>query len=438
MLRDNISLYPYQKIGMSFILEHRYVLIGDEMGLGKTVQAIAAMEYVEQVLVVCPAMLRVTWEKEVKKFSHCSAQAITGAFKIEKIPKVLIVSYEGLKNIPYDLRPDMVVFDECHYLKNAKTARTKTAHGFIWEVKPKYCVGLSGTPIRNNVGEFYSILKLLSYNPVSTNGIPLAEKSQYAFSLKFSQPVTRTIMVKSRRNSKSTSGKPRAVEVTEFKGLRNKELLKKYLQKKYIRRTCKGVLDLPEIVSKTVDLATKDSVTSKKLLVEWERWVKEGKKGEHTTQLKVEAAMEKVPHTCKYALNMLEQGESLVIFSDHIAPIDAIHKTLSKEGVKCGTLTGRDAQKSRATMVEDFQAGKIKVLLCSIQAASTGLTLTAARNLIFNDLSWVPGDIEQARKRIHRIGQDKTCFIHYMVMGSIDENIQEKIREKSELLREVL
>jgi len=434
MLRDDVKLYPYQHIGTAFIKEHRYVLIGDEMGLGKTLQAIAAMVELEQVLVVCPAMLRVTWEKEVRKFSNMSVRKVLVNFDYSRIPKIVVVSYEGLKNIPRDLNPDMVVFDECHYLKNPKAARTKAAHEFIWEVRPEYCVGLSGTPIRNNVGEFYSILKMLSYNPVSSNGMPIAEKSQYAFSLRFSQPITRTITI----GKKGKDDRRRTIEITEFKGLRNKEVLKKYLKNKYIRRTSKGVLDLPPLVSKTINLTDRDSPTSKLLLEEWNRWVKEGKMGEHTTQLKVASAMEKVPYTCKYLFNMLEQGEKVVLFSDHIAPITAIMNTLIKANIKCGRITGQDTQKARQEAIEEFQSGSSRVLCCSIKAASTGLTLTAARNLVFNDLSWTPGDIEQARKRIHRIGQDHACFIHYMSMGDIDSNIQEKLREKAELMRKIL
>jgi SWI/SNF-related matrix-associated actin-dependent regulator 1 of chromatin subfamily A len=435
MLRDDVNLYPYQNIGSAFIKERRYVLIGDEMGLGKTLQAIVAMEGLNQILVVCPAMLRVTWENEVKKFSTMSVGKITGKnFDYAKTPKVVVVSYEGLKNIPTDLNPDMVVFDECHYLKNPKAARTKEAHHFIWEVRPPFCVGLSGTPIRNNVGEFYSILKLLSYNPVSSNGIPLAERSQYAFSLKFSQPVTRTISVA----PKKAGDRKRTIEITEFKGLRNKEMLKKYLHKKYIRRTSKTVLDLPPLSAKTINLTDRDSITSKQLLVEWNSWVKEGKMGTHTTQLKVAAAMEKVPHTCKYLINMVEQGESVVMFSDHVDPITAIAANLNKAGIECGTITGVVTQNKRQEAIQEFQEGRLKVLCCSIKAASTGLTLTRARHLVFNDLSWVPADLEQARKRIHRIGQEHACLIHHMTMGEVDANIQEKIIEKSKLMREIL
>ena len=178
-MRLGVELYPYQKIGQAYIKDHKYVIIGDVMGLGKTIQAISVMEEVRQVVVVCPAMLRNIWVSEVKKFTELSICIVKGkAHDYSEVPRILVVSYEGLKHIPKDLKPDMVVFDEAHYLKNAKAARTQTAHEFIWSLRPKYCVCLSGTPIRNNVGEFFSLLKLMSYTPAAWNGIPIAEKSR--------------------------------------------------------------------------------------------------------------------------------------------------------------------------------------------------------------------------------------------------------------------
>jgi len=434
-----LAAHPYQKIGSRFIKDRKYVLIGDEMGLGKTPQSLAVMEEVCEkggiCVVVCPAMLRFMWRKEIKKFTNLSSAIVKGKdYDFQRVPDVFIVSYEGLKHIPHDLKPAMVVFDECHYLKNPQAQRTKTAHEFIWDIRPEYCVGLSGTPIKNNVGEFYSILKLLSYSPTSSNGIPLKEKSQYAFQLKFSNPITKTINLK----PKDGEQRGRSIEISEFHGLRNKDLLKSYLKNKYIRRVASKVLDLPPITSMNVRLDDKDTITSRRLLAAYNTWIQEGKMGDHITQLKVASAMEKVPFTCSYLLNMTEQGERVVVFSDHVDPLIAIGKTMAKSKVICEEITGNVSSKEREARIDRFQKGRTQVLACSIRAASTGLTLTRARNLVFNDLSWVPADIEQARKRIHRIGQEHPCVIHYMLQGEIDERIQEKILEKSALMKEIL
>ena len=127
-----------------------------------------------------------------------------------------------------------------------------------------------------------------------------------------------------------------------------------------------------------------------------------------------------------------------MVFSDHVSPVDDLVNGLLRLKINSAAITGLVLHSLRDTHVKDFQAVKIKVLVCSIKAASVGLTLTAARNVVFNDLSWVPADLEQARKRIHRIGQEHPCMVHYISMGDIDRGIQERIIEKSRLIKEIV
>ena len=81
---------------------------------------------------------------------------------------------------------------------------------------------------------------------------------------------------------------------------------------------------------------------------------------------------------------------------------------------------------------------KIDVLVCTVLAAGVGLTMTAARVVVFNDIPWVPADIQQAQKRIHRIGQDKPCMVYHVTQGDFDERIQKIVIDKAELIKEIL
>ena len=71
-----------------------------------------------------------------------------------------------------------------------------------------------------------------------------------------------------------------------------------------------------------------------------------------------------------------------------------------------------------------------KVLVCSFSAAAVGLTLTSSRHLVFNDLSWRPDMVEQARKRIHRISQERSCVITSILNGDFDKRIKRKLDAK--------
>ena len=428
-----MKLYDFQEEGRSFIEKHKYVLLGDEMGLGKTIQALAALRgKTGPALIVCPAFLRKTWSNEIDKILvawkdfDLEPVIVTQVGDFDKPmfdeDSVYIISYEMLKKIPETFYPEHIIFDEAHYLKNMKATRTALAHSLIAKTLPETLILLSGTPIKNRVPEFYSILRLLSYCPSKTNGIRIPEKSQYAFNIKFTNPTTRTIMVKHT-----------AREITEFHGVRNTELLKKYLQKKYIRRLAKSVLELPPLITKEVQFGER--------LARDKDYIKAYQEYEETgvlTTLKMELAISKVKYTCSYACDLLEQGEPLVIFSDHIQPVEDIASYLKGKGYKVGAITGKTPTSKRDDVVVSFQNGDLNVLVATIGSASVGYTLTRARNLIFNDYSWVPSDMEQARKRIHRIGQTNHSVIHMVLGSKVDTYILKTIEGKMRTMKKVL
>lgn len=410
-----VKPFEFQKVGIEFILQHKYCILGDEQGLGKTLQAIGVMAAVRprRTLIACPGILRGNWLKEVEKFCTrpFKAQAIySGRDKIASDTEVLVVSYDLMKVVHHKFKPDMVIFDECQYLKNIKAVRTKLAHEAVFLAKPEYMLALSGTPITNGVHEFFSVLKLCSYCPSKSNGDELRERSMFEFAEKYTNVIVRNVPVRSR------GGRSSSVQVTEYRGVKNIEALKQVLKGKYFRRLAKNQLDLPAITTKRV-LLNMNSKLDEELFEAWNDWSKDREKSSHISRLKLEAAMAKAPHTSQYVQDLVEQGEKVVVFSDHVEPVKSMAEALRKKKIKVATIHGAINASERQRAVESFQGGDVQVLLCTIKTAATGITLTSAKNLVFNDLSWVPADIDQARKRIHRIGQTGRCVIHTMVMG---------------------
>jgi len=420
MLRPEIELYDFQKVGKKFIETRKYVLIGDSMGLGKTLQSISTMEHGERMLVICPAMLRTNWLNEIEKFTKLKAKIADAKFDWSDVPDVVISSYANVKNIPFDFYADHITLDECHYIKNIQSQRTKAVHKLVKHFNPNYLIGLSGTPITTSVVEFYSILKLLSLEPDKANGLPLAIKSQYGFNMRFSNQSTRSITV-------STRSGTRNVQVQQFSGIKNKEELKEYLKGKYLRRLASKVLDLPPIVDKELIVSNKKAKSDAKLYDAFEQG---GEMSEHISTLKIESANNKVPFTLKYLIEIIDGGEQCVVFSDHIEPIKNICEGLTGEGISNGMVCGVKSKQDRDRAIEDFKAGKLKVLVCSFSAAAVGLTLTSSRHLVFNDLSWRPDMVEQARKRIHRISQERSCVITSILNGDFDKRIKRKLDAK--------
>ena len=144
-------LYRYQEEGASFLSMRRHALLADEMGLGKTVQAIIAAGIIgaEKLVVICPAIARSNWRRELEHWNF-SGEAV-----IESYDKSIRPSFEHAVRT---YMPDLMILDEAHYLKNPKSQRTRTLYG-------KGCTGngliryakrvwlLSGTPMPNNASD---------------------------------------------------------------------------------------------------------------------------------------------------------------------------------------------------------------------------------------------------------------------------------------------
>ena len=165
------TLYPYQREGVRFAAKAGRAILADEMGLGKTVQAIATAEllmregFITNVLVLCPATLKYQWKREIERFTERTAVVIDGAperrrelaateaeFKIE--------SYNAFTDdvkAGHLLHCDMLVLDEVQRLKNWNTQMAKA----VRQIRSRYALILSGTPLENRLEELYSIVELV-------------------------------------------------------------------------------------------------------------------------------------------------------------------------------------------------------------------------------------------------------------------------------------
>jgi SWI/SNF-related matrix-associated actin-dependent regulator 1 of chromatin subfamily A len=194
---------PYQKAGIVYGLRRNAVLIGDEPGLGKTVQAIGiinCLDDTQRVLVVCPASLRINWQREMNKW--LVNRDLTLAIATANWPNtnIVITTYDYLKRFTREIHDgvwDVVIIDEAHISRNRGTTRTDELFGADvrssavkkkvanWEkrakemmergedpgkmpqfaVKPvaaRMKIALTGTPIVNRVREMFPLLSWLS------------------------------------------------------------------------------------------------------------------------------------------------------------------------------------------------------------------------------------------------------------------------------------
>lgn len=435
---NGLSLLPFQRAGVAYAKDRTGTLIGDEMGLGKTIQAIALTNIwsdVHRVLVICPAFLRINWQREFARWSTRGLKTgIVDRSVWPSVPecdlKVVIVNYDVLSRHVDALKVgwDLVILDEAHYIKNPDAQRTKLALG----VTARRRLYLTGTPMLNRPRELWTLVNSLA---------PKVFPSKYGFLHRYCGP--EQVFV------------PGKGMVTKFDGGSNlDELYRKLREWLLLRRTKDDVLkDLPPKRRTVicVEANGSDALIRKEFAALEKACEKAGAAVaglayedavaalqqaeeiafQEMSEVRHEVALAKVPKVIEYVLGMLEGGiEKVVVFCHHKDVAAQLFVGLADYSpVVC---TGDMTKENRQWSVDTFQANKkARVFIGTIMAAGVGLTLTAASNVVFAELDWVPGNISQAEDRCHRIGQHDSVNVYHLVFdGSLDSKMAKMIIEK--------
>jgi len=431
-MNGSTELYPFQKRGVRAI--HHYngrVLLADEMGLGKTYQVLQWLKEqpdVRPVVVVTPAHLKGFWQNEARRKTGLHAVVLNG-IKPTPIPKrlrgslIIILNYEILKgwvDVLLELEPQCLVIEEAHYCKNRRAKRTKLIRRLAKVAQ--HCIAISGTPLLNRPAELFPTLNMLW---------PEKYPSFFSYATRYCNPVH----------------KPWGMD---YKGaIHIKELHNKLTEVGMIRRRKADVLqDLP-LKQRTVIPVNIELQSYMEAQVNFLTWLAKQslEKAERASKaleitklgyLKRLAATEKLPQVISWIDDYLEEtNDKLVIYGIHKAVVRSLYNHYRSISV---CLDGSTPKKERATIVRVFQQNKrIRLFIGNIQAAGTGITLTAASRLLFAEIDWVPANMTQAEDRVHRIGQKQHVDITYLVAkGTIEEKLCEIIQRKQQIVSQTL
>jgi hypothetical protein len=389
---------------------------------GKSAQAIALLRCnFGKAVVVCPASLIPNWEQEIAMWSQTLRTCRVG--KAHGEWDVALVSYNSLaKAEPYFAAASAVIADEVQALCNPASARTGLATLLLKRYQPQYFVGLSGTPVRNRVSEFWSLLNILGIR----KPLPKEFKSHFLFCRHFAYETP--FFFQGRRSIK-------------WRGLKNEGDLKPLLAGKYLRRTVEQVTpDLPPIIRSIMPTGTTlASAMAKDLKLAWEAHEAGKALPGGVSSLKKDIAILKAPLTAAHTVAALEEEAGpVVVATDHPDAADAIAEAVKQAGFSAFAAHGKISPDKRAEQVAEFQSGKLDCLVCSYTAMGTGITLTKSNLMFLNDLCWVPGDLMQMEKRINRIGQLRTCFVKSVVLDGLDKVIAQTLQQKQRDLERIL
>jgi SNF2 family DNA or RNA helicase len=430
------GLFPHQIEGVAFLLGRPRAILADDMGLGKTRQAIVALRHVVPdgpYLVVCPASVKRNWAREIAIAApDQTSHVIEKGAKASDSPDWVIVNYDILSKHVDTLGAERwagLVFDEAHYLKNHRSARSRLARQLADRAKsraghPTAVYLLTGTPLTNRPRDLFVLLQLVNH-PLGRSFLSFAkrycaaERNEYGWQTRGSSNIEELTVqlhgVMLRRSKDQVLALP--------------PKLRTWLSVEVPKGT--GVRDMTKVVELLVSqdkVAPGSTIGDSRL---------RGRLLHAVTRARQTLAEAKVSSTIDFVTGAIEQGEKVIVFSCFEEPMQRLSKHFSNAAV---LLTGKTPSDRRQSLVDRFQQDDgVRVFLANIIAGGIGTNLTAATQVVFNDLDWVPANHWQAEDRAYRIGQTRTVNVTYMVAGhTIDDFVQSVLKKKGSLISAVV
>lgn len=409
-----MKLLPFQAADVARLSKMRHALIGHQQGLGKTV--IASQLATSGTIIVCPSSVRLNWRNELAVWRpDLRVQVmLSGKDQLDNDTQVVIISYDLLDRVELPACYTLIV-DESHYIKNRKAKRSKNVARAAKYADNVYL--LSGTPMPNRTRELWTQLTVLG----------ATDMSYFKFTENF-------------------SGGFRDRFGWHDDGATNIPELQAILDKVMVRRLKADVLtELPAKRHQIIPLEGRVSREERDLAERAALAIREHGKltpdtvpFEEMSEYRKLTGERKVEQAIAFVRDALVDNHKVVVFAHHADVIELLRAALEVHGVV--TITGKTAAKDRQAAVDAFQTDPdVRVFIGNLTAAGEGITLTAASTVIVVELDWVPGKLDQATDRVHRIGQTKQVLCQYLVTeNGLDHRLLEALLEKQDVIETVI
>lgn len=443
-----VQPYDYQTEGIAYALQKKRCIMGDEPGLGKTAQAIGTMTAsgAFPCLVICPASLKVNWQREFKKFGGIDAVILDDSNRAvwqtlltmkrndgKPLCQVIITNYESLKkffvrrinrqqrftlkSVEFDQRINLfrsVIIDESHKCKSNKTQQSKFVQG-IAQGK-EYILELTGTPVVNNNEDLIQQLNIMGrldefggYTKFAGRYCQGINKSSHLKELNFRLRASCFFRRQKKDVLTQLPDKTRSYLVTDISNR------KEYQDAE--RDVIKYLRDYKDADDKKLQRAIRGDIMVRMNI------------------LKQVSARGKVSSAIDIIHNTIDGGDKLIVFCF----LKEVVAALKQEFPKAVTVTGDDNDRQKQYSVDKFQEDEAcKLIILNYRSGGTGLTLTAASNVLFVEFPWTYSDCCQAEDRAHRNGQKNAVTCTYLLGdGTIDEYMYNLIQTKKNIANAV-
>lgn len=457
-----LTLKPYQKAGVAYMLAHKDTYLGDDMGLGKTPSTLGFINCIKpnHILLICPASLPFNWIDEASKWLTDQYEVIVPKNTKETIPsrdKILaICSYEkvaGDTPLARSLKImwDLLICDEAHALKTYGNKRTHAVLGRLGHPElpadfkglldlSRRSAFLSGTPFENYPKEIWTISAAIA---------PAKFGNWWEFAKRYCG-----------LHTEKCNGHTRLIDT----GSSNLGELQQKLRSTFMIRRLKSDV-LKELPPKRRQLITvgeealegssdpdflrwrqlyEPAYDAKLAALEVAKTQEEYRSAikaldelsipfEEMSDFRHKTALAKLPACLKYIDQLLESGlDKLVIFAHHQ---DVIDELIAHYGDEAVSVHGRTPMAKRGVNVKRFQDGNARIFIGGLKAAGPGINLFRASTVVFVEGDWNPSVMLQAEDRLCRIGQTKMVHVLIPVLDrSIDANMMKRIIKKLDVI----
>ncbi|KAL6260447.1 hypothetical protein P5V15_007972 [Pogonomyrmex californicus] len=482
------KLREHQRYGIVFLYEclmglkvpdHFGAILADEMGLGKTLQCITLIwtmlkkgpygrPIVKRVLIITPSSLCNNWEKEFVKWlgSHrIFLYIVNGKNRPKdfiKYPRnsVMIISYEMFIKCHIEIDEiafDLIVCDEGHRLKNSNVKAAK----LLREINCKKRIILTGTPIQNDLKEFYVLIDLVNpgilgtsaeyknyyENPIVASQCPYANDDVVSLGTQRSTELYERTKSFILRRTQRTINKylPHKYEIVLFCSLSDKQKdLYSLVTDVWFNKIC---IEDKSNIHLTIITALKKICNHPNLFLN----NKENTLYNALLKTSCISQMKYDENFTKYCgkvtilqilmRNLKKTDEKLVLVSYYTQTLDLLETICNIERLKFLRLDGATSSSARSKITEKFntRTDNSRVLLLSAKAGGVGLNLPGASRLVLFDSDWNPASDIQAMSRIWRDGQKRDVYIYRLLTtGTIEEKIYQRQISKANLSEAVM
>ena len=452
------TLFPFQREGVCFLWKsyrkRSGALLADDMGLGKTLQSIAFVACLHfsgiltlPVLIVCPTTLQSHWKSQFAKFYPEIPVKSLSADEPSEVA-VFLCSYEFVRSAGSEIRWGCVIADEVQRVRNPSTDTSEKMKLLKSEIR----IGLSGSPIQNNLRELWSVFDFIApgrlgnlstfeenlASPVERgcrpNATASAAQAAYRCAILI-RDLTLPLMLRRLKSEVSQwlklPGREEQVlfcHLAKEQFLLYREFVHTQVDKKFSRTAERAhaffCLSVLRKISNHPDL-----------LLDERNDVSDFGAPSRSGKLKVLLSLLR---------KWKSEGRRALVFSQTVTMLDVIEEMVIAEGLSCRRMDGSTPLNERDDVISDFSLQSQSevapfCLLLTTRVGGVGLNLQGADRVVIFDPDWNPMIDAQARERAWRIGQDRDVVIYRLVSaGTVEELIYRRQLHKHFLAQRIL